>query len=208
MVAIKQLKKKWYQITGTKLFNDALIGETYLSTPEEGVGKKIIVNLSQLINDVQKQNVNIEFQIINAEKDFLRTKLVNYFIMPAALRKVARRDKDKIEASFIAKNKNDEDVRIKVVLLAKKKISRSISAKLQRVAKAFILQTVKSMTYDQFINELIIRKLQSELGKELKITYPLSYYEIYCAELIPAPKKVSEAVEKTDSNKVEMPAEA
>ncbi len=203
---LKQVKKKWYPITASKLFNETAIGETYLTDAQEAVGKKIIVNLSQITNDMQRQNFNAQFRIVKAEKDVLKTKMINYFMMPAALRKVSRREKDKIESSFLCKTKDEEDIRVKTVLVARKKISQSISAHLQRTAQEVISKNLKASSYEQFINDILTRKIQNELGKELKKVYPLSFYEIRWAELLDTTKTTP--AEKTQAQESSVAIEA
>lgn len=197
MANLKQVKKRWFQIQAPKTFNATFLGDTFLATPEEGIGKKLIISLAQLTNDSQKQNINIEFEIVKTEKDILRTRIVNYFIMPAALRKVARKGKDKLENSFSAKNKDDQELRIKTVFVPRKKIKGGISSNLQNTSKELIRERLKTMTYEELITDLITRKFQSILSKDLKKIYPLSFCEIRWAELVDKSKTPATEPEQT-----------
>ena len=56
MAKAKVIKKEWYPILAPKIFQNTVLGETYVYEPEQMVGKGITKNLMNLTNDVKRQN--------------------------------------------------------------------------------------------------------------------------------------------------------
>ena len=61
--AQKKGKKVWVKINAGPEFNNIELGESYVHSPEDLMGKKFKINLSMLTGDMRKQNSNITFKI-------------------------------------------------------------------------------------------------------------------------------------------------
>ena len=61
---IKIKKKIWYKVLASKQFGLKEIGESYLTTPEIALGRKLKVNLKELTGNVKDQNVHLKFKIL------------------------------------------------------------------------------------------------------------------------------------------------
>ena len=98
---MKKRKKEWYDIVATKLFNEMKLGETTVADVSSIIGKPLKVNLMSLTNDIKKQNSTISFVITQIKGDKAVADPVSFEVMPAAIKRNIRRQRDRIDASFV-----------------------------------------------------------------------------------------------------------
>lgn len=179
------IKKRWIPILAPKLFNEAEIGETYVADPATVKGRDITVSLMTLTNDPQKQAINVHFKIVNVEADKAHTEFLGYRILPAALKRFVRRNRDKFEDSFIIKTKDDVLVRLKPFVVTRTRCTGGTLAILRRVVRTHIGQATARMTYDQLTEELLTHKLQNDTGALMRKVFPVGSMEIKWMERAP-----------------------
>lgn len=171
-------KKYWYQILAPKLLGGEVIGEALGSAPEEMVGRTVNVNLATITNEPQTQHITLKFRITGTANNNLETALIEYKIMPSALKKLMRKEREKIEDSFSAKTADGKDLRIKTVMITRHKAQNSVLAALQKQGRAFVNKTLAKLSYDDFLQQLARHAFQKAMSQELRKTYPLAYSEV------------------------------
>lgn len=176
-------KKKWVPIIAPKWMDEQFLGETFVEENEQAVGKTITVSLGSLTGDPQRQSVNLKFSITKAETDHLKSELIEYQLTPTAVKRVARKGRKKIEDSFLAKSKDSKAVRVKYILMTKNRGKGSILASLQKKARELLAQEVLKITFEEFMNNIIIYKVQKALSQALKKIYPISAVEMKWVQL-------------------------
>src|SRR3989344_3033310 len=124
-VAIDKKKKVWVPIVASKEFRNTEIGETYVEEPAASVGKFIETNLMFLTNDSKKQGTNLRFRINEYKNNVLYTELIGLRIQVAQLKRITRKQKDKVEDSFVCVTKDNIKVRLKPILVTKTKVTNS-----------------------------------------------------------------------------------
>lgn len=184
MAKLKVAKKQWHQIIAPKIFRNSVLGETLVFEPEQMVGKGIKQNLANLTRDIKRQNVNIEFEVTSVQDGKALTHIVGYKIVPSSLKRMARRDIEKIDMSFMCSTSDKRSMRIKPIIITRAATKGSIAAKIRKNAQAFLLRYISEITYDNFLNDLIGHKIQSTLKDYLKKTYPLRICEIRSMEVV------------------------
>ncbi len=168
-------KKKWVPIFANKDFNNMEIGETYVSEPEPCIGKTITSNLMSITRDARKHsNINVKFKIISYSNNQLFADMISYNLQVAQLKRTTRKDKDKIEDSFIIKTKDNVEVAVKPIMLTKAEVRNSLLTALRHTTRSFVGNWAKTATYSQFINEVISGNLQREIKNNAKKVYPIT----------------------------------
>jgi len=185
----KKKKKKWLRIVATPLFSNREIGESTVFAPASLLGKVTSVNLMVLTNDVKKQNINVRFRVNEVKDNTGYTELISYEMIPAHVKRIVRRANDKLDDSFLAETQDGKIIRIKPLLITRTETKGSVLATLAKKSRAFVIQYVKKVSYEQLISDIIISKLQSEMYKFLKKVYPLRVAEIRALVLQPKLKK-------------------
>lgn len=175
---LKKKKKKWMSILSTSHFNNSEIGETITSEPSTLVGRNVAINLMNLTQDIKTQNTKIVFKIKEVKNDRLMTEIVRYELVPASLRRMVHKDKEKIDDSFKAKTKDEVEVRIKPFIVTKSSANRSVLTAIRHKTRELLTEAIKKATYDAFMEEIIRFKLQNTIKRELSKIYPLTQFQI------------------------------
>ena len=194
----KLKKKQWYPIIAPKQFDNVVIGETLVYEPNAMLGKTLSHSLMNLTNDPKRQNVNIHFKVFGIEDNKAKTSIIGYQIIPSSVKRFVRRNSEKIDLSFNCETADNVFLRIKPLVITKADVKGSTAAKLRNNVTAFLAKTIKKMTYDELISDLISRKLHENMRQTLNKIYPLKVCEIrYLGiEAREKPQEVKAAVEE------------
>ena len=171
-------KKEWCLITADKLFNNVILGESYLSSPSEMIGRYITVNLMQITNDSKSQNINLKFFISRIDNNKGIGDVIGYEIMPSNIRRLVRKEKKKVELSFVCTTSDNVKVRIKPIMIIKKDTKGSTETALRKHSHDFIVKTIAKLNYSDMILDIIEYKLQDAVKSSLRKIYPLKQFDI------------------------------
>jgi len=175
---VKLKKKQWFPIMAPKQFDNVVLGETLVNDPNAMLGKTLSHSLMNLTNDSKRQNVNIHFKVVEIEGDKAKTKIIGYQIIPSSVKRFVRRNSEKMDLSFTCDTADNVFIRIKPLVITKADVKGSVAAKLRNTIASFLSKTIKKMTYDELLNDLILNKLQSLMRENLNKIYPLKVCEI------------------------------
>lgn len=175
---VKLKKKQWYNILAPKQFDNVIIGETLAYEPQQMIGKTLSHSLMNLSNDPKRQNINIHFKVIEVEGDKGKTAIVGYEIVHATVKRFVRRSSEKMDLSFSCETADNIHLRVKPLVVTKGSVKGSIAAKMRHNIVSFLSRTIKKMTYDELINDMIAHKLQNSIRQALNKIYPLKVCEI------------------------------
>ena len=154
-ITTKVKKKKWYPIHASKNFNEQLLGESLLTDAERMKGKFVKTNLSLLTKSMRDQNINLLFKVNLVKDSKGYSSLINYNILPSFIKRFVRRDKSKVADSFIVKDKDKNNVRVKPLVITGNVATRSQKTLIRKTVKSFTKTYFEKITLDDFINSLI-----------------------------------------------------
>ena len=174
----KLKKKQWYPILAPKQFDNVVIGETLVYEPNQMLGKTLSHSLMNLINDTKRQNINIHFKVVEVEGNNAKTSIIGYQIMPSSIKRFVRRNSEKMDMAFTCETSDNVLLRVKPLVITRGEVKGSIAAKLRNNIVSFLVKTIKKMTYDEIINDLISRKMQDIMRASFNKIYPLKVCEI------------------------------
>ena len=189
--AVIAKKKIWVPILAPKLFNEQLIGESFVEEPAQLMGRVATVSLMTLLGDPQKQTTSVSFKVTSVDKDAVRTEMIGYKLLPSAAKKMMRRRREKIDDSFIVETKDKKIIRIKPLIITRGRTTGSVLALMRKLEKAYIAKTISNSDFDMLVQDVVQKKLQHGLSQLLRHIYPLGACEIRQFELI-APEKIKE----------------
>lgn len=170
---IKIKKKLWYKLVAPKLFGQKELGETYLESPEAGLGRLMKINLKDLTGNVKDQNAYINFKLDRVDGSLLRTSTIGYELTPTYVKKMIRKNTDRLDDYFVLKTKGKHDVIVKSVIITQYKAQRSVKGQLKRELKLLLENEIKGCDFSTFIGNLVNRKIYFNLRKALNRIYPI-----------------------------------
>ena len=211
-----RVKKKWFPIVSPKLFGSRTVGETFLIESEKIIGRMIPINLSTLTRNMKQQNITVYLNADSIKEGKVQTSLLGFHVLPSSMKRMARRDRDKVGQTFTVKT-SDGAILVKSVIITRNKGFASTRTSLRKAhTEAFVKLAVK-LTADALMQSIFDRRIQMELKKGLNKIAPLRSLDITymrivsgnaakkAEQVVPAdvPKEVKEVVEAVAEEKSE-----
>jgi len=190
----KQKKKKWCPIITPEAFGSRMIGESLLDDASQLMNRTVTVNMMQLSGDMKKQNLNIMFKVTDVKDGKGFTEAARFEMSPSSVKRLAKRERDKISDSFVVKTADEKLVRIKPLLITNNLTKGSVRAALVKNCRAAVKEKVNRTRLDQLIIEMVEYKFQKEMRDAMHTTYPLRTFEVRMLSL--ETKKKKETVEE------------
>lgn len=170
---IKIKKKLWYRILAPQIFGQKEIGETYLSSPEDALGRSMKINLKDLTGNVKDQNIYIDFKVNKVDGSVLKASIKGYQLAATHVKKLVRKNTDRMDDYFVFKSKDGKEVVLKSIIITAHKTQRSVRKQLRTQLKSFFEKELKENDFVTFVNDLVTRKIQAGVRKQLHKIYPL-----------------------------------
>ena len=195
-ISAKRKKKAWYGLYAPESLNSAFLGETHVYSSSELIGKTVKMNLSMITGDMKKQNVVTTFRVNEFKDNKGLSELIGYALSLAYIKRLVRRKRNKIDDSFLAKDKDGKLVRIKTVVMTNAKTYDSANSAIRLSLRAKIRKTLKEMSFNEFVNALINIRLQKDWKSSLNKIYPLKFLEVRHASLEESKKVLKDEEDK------------
>jgi small subunit ribosomal protein S3Ae len=173
----KKKKKKWYSIHAPSSFGGAELGESYVAAPENIIGKRIRVNLSN-VSKTRNQNVRIKFQVTGVNEEKGITEPVSYEMLANHINRVVRKNKSKIDSSLKLKTKDKAEVTVKAIIITRTKVKGGVLTAVKKEAVNLIEEQVKNSPFSKLLDSIIAYDFQKALKHSLKKITPIQTVEI------------------------------
>ncbi len=204
-------RKKWYKVLAPGLFNQESLGETPALDHDLVMGRTIKSSLMNLTRDIKKQHIDVTFEIAKIQGESAYTYIKKYQISPAYIKRCVRRNRNRIDDSFVGTTKDGWNVRIKPFILTRFATNKSINTAVRKKTKNYLLKALSENTMEVFVKDIVVNKLQRHLKDLLKNIYGIRTCEIRSLEVIgknegasdAIPDKVEKASEEKADKKVE-----
>ncbi len=197
-VSAVKIKKNWHSILAPKRFNSAVLGETFVSELAAAVGRIVHFNLKDITDNIKDQSVYLRFRISGVAGNNLDTEVIGYYIMPSALRKLTRRNANRLDESFVVVTKDGKRVRIKPTIVTAYKTVRSVCSAVRKAVSEQMAREVAKVEFEQLVEDVVTHKLQSEVKKKCSKVYPIKIIEIRILEFAREGKAVKVKEEKEE----------
>ncbi len=155
-----------------------MLGKSYVLNAEQLMDKPVKVNLMELTGDMKNQNINLGFRVMAVKNNEGFAEIWSYELMPAHIRKMVRRKRDKLDDSFVLETKEKMKLIVKPMLLTNTPTTSSVQRDLRREMRNLMIRMFKSLDYEDIIRNIILRKIQNSLIKELNLVTPIRACEI------------------------------
>ncbi len=166
-------KKNWYSIQAPDLFGRAVIGETLVDDPSALLGKHLKLSLLILTGDMKKQNTTVSFVVDHIAENKGFTRIAGYHVMPSSMKRMMRRGRSRVDASFVCVCKDGVKVRLKPFILTAYATNRSTATKLRNVASVFLATYAATQEYNTIVKDLVSGKLQGYITFVARKVFPV-----------------------------------
>jgi len=180
----KWRKKKYFTVLAPKVFNERELGQSIAYDAAALEGRPVRTNLMMLTGNIKKQNIAITFRINKVQGDTAYTRVHQYHVMPSAIKRKVRRDRDRVDDSFQCVTRDNKVIRIKPLVVTRVKTSRSVKAAVRSAMLQYMIDYIRKMDYDTLIGELIIDKFQKNISRALVKIIPIKIVDIRIMKFI------------------------
>jgi small subunit ribosomal protein S3Ae len=179
--------KKWYNVTTPEIFGSANIGTTPTDDPSKLIGRIIDTTLGELTNDLGKQNVKMHFKVNEVSGESAHTKFTGHELTRDYLRSLVKRRTSLVESNIVVTTKDGYKIHLKPISLTIKRAGSSQIKAIRDIMNGILRERGNELHYEQFIHEVVLGKLASDIYKKAKIIYPLRRVEISKTKILAEP---------------------
>jgi small subunit ribosomal protein S3Ae len=179
--------KRWYDVVTPEIFGKMNIGSTPTDDPAKLVGRVMDTTLGELTNDLGKQNVKMHFKVNEVSGESAHTRFTGHELTRDYLRSLVKRRTSLVELNIIVTTKDGFKVHLKPMALTIKRAGSSQIKAIRDIMNATLRERGNELNYEQFIHEVVLGKLASDIYKKSKIIYPLRRVEISKTKILAEP---------------------
>ncbi len=185
-------KKKWFPLITKGLFEGKSLGESYVYEAADLEGKHLSFNLMNLLGDMKKQAAYAEFKVTEVKDSTGYAEIIGMKLMPAAMKRIVRRNREKIADSFLTRSKDGKIFRIKPVIVTRNNTHNSVKTRLRLELREQIRNYAAKKDYVYILKDVIGYDLQRSFSRVLSKITPVRTLEIRYVKLEDAKVKVKD----------------
>jgi len=180
----KWKKKSWYVIVAPSEFESKELGETISEKPESLIGRVVSVSGRTLANQPKKQHIQLKFKITEVKANKAITIAIGHEIKDNFLRRIVRRRTSKIMSVKEYKTQDNQNFKIKIIVISEKKASRVQKTSVRKRIEEQTKKIVSGIESRKLIDELVFGTIVNKLYSEVKKIVPIKRVEIINSALL------------------------
>ncbi len=175
--------KDWYVIVSPAYFGGVELGAVPSADLEKLVGRTVDATLYDLTNDFAHQYLKMFFQVTDVEGKTARTIFKGHEYSRDYLRSLVRRRTTRVDAILSVTTKDDYRLRLGVCAFTLVRIKTSQEKAIRDVMRKIVQEKASALTFDQFVQEVVLQKIASDIYNEAKKIAPLRHVGIRKSKL-------------------------
>jgi len=180
----KWRSKTWYTAIAPPYFGNVDLGAIPSGEPEKIVGRVIDSTLYDITNDFAHQYLKIYFQITDIDGKTAKTIFKGHEYSRDYLRSLIRRRTTKVDNILDVTTKDGYKVRIAICAFTLSRIRTSQEKGIRTIMERIAKEKASNLTFDQFVQEIVLGKIASDIYNEAKKVAPLRHVGIRKSKLV------------------------
>ena len=182
--------KAWYMVVAPPFFGNVELGAVPAEEQEQLTGRVVEATLYDITGDFSHQYLKMFFQINEMDGKTARTLFKGHEYSRDYLRSLVRRRTTKVDGLFNLTTKEGYKLRVAVSALTLSRIQTSQEKIIRNIMEKIINEKAAALTLDQFVQEMILGKIASDIYNEAKRVAPLRHVGIRKSKLVAQPAQV------------------
>jgi small subunit ribosomal protein S3Ae len=182
--------KAWYMVVAPPFFGNVELGSLPAEEPEQLVGRVVEATLYDITSDFSHQYLKMFFQINEIDGKTAHTLFKGHEYSRDYLRSLVRRRTTKVDGLFNLITKDGYKLRIAVSALTLSRIKTSQEKLIRNMMDETVKEKAAALTLDQFVQEMVLGKIASDVYNKAKKVAPLRHVGIRKSKLIAQPTKM------------------
>jgi small subunit ribosomal protein S3Ae len=183
----KWRSKAWYMVVAPPFFGNVELGALPAEETEKLMGRVVEATLYDITSDFSHQYLKMFFQINEIDGKTAHTLFKGHEYSRDYLRSLVRRRTTKVDGLFNLITKDGYKLRIAVSALTLSRIKTSQEKLIRNMMEKIINEKAAALTMDQFVQEMVLGKIASDVYNKAKKVAPLRHVGIRKSKLIAQP---------------------
>src|SRR3990170_6823077 len=179
--------KAWYMVVAPPFFGNIELGAVPAEEQEQLIGRVIEATLYDITGDFSHQYLKMFFQVNEMDGKTARTLFKGHEYSRDYLRSLVRRRTTKVDGLFNLTTKEGYKLRVAVSALTLSRIKTSQEKIIRNIMEKIINERAAALTLDQFVQEMVLGKIASDIYNEAKRVAPLRHVGIRKSKLVAQP---------------------
>jgi small subunit ribosomal protein S3Ae len=191
----KWRSKAWYMVIAPSFFGNVELGALPAEEPKQLIGRIVEATLYDITGDFSHQYLKMFFQITEIDGKTAHTLFKGHEYSRDYLRSLVRRRTTKVDGLFNLITKDGYKLRVSVSALTLSRIKTSQEKLIRNMMAKTADEKAAALTLDQFVQEMVLGKIASDVYNEAKKVAPLRHVGIRKSKLVaqPAQAPIQEA---------------
>jgi small subunit ribosomal protein S3Ae len=186
----KWRSKTWYMVVAPSFFGNIELGSIPAQEEQMLIGRVVEATLYDITGDFSHHYLKMFFQIHAIEGKTARTLFKGHEYSRDYLRSLVRRRTTKVDGLFNLATKDGFKLRISVSALTLSRIKTSQEKIIRDMMEKIIKDKAAVLTLDQFVQEMVLGKIASDIYNQAKLVAPLRHVGIRKSKLVAAPTEL------------------
>ena len=179
--------KAWYMVVAPPFFGNVELGALPAEEPQQLIGRVVEATLYDITSDFSHQYLKMFFQINGLDGKTARTLFKGHEYSRDYLRSLVRRRTTKVDGLFNLTTKDGYKLRVAVSALTLSRVKTSQEKLIRDMMAKIIDEKAAVLTLDQFVQEMVLGKIASDVYNKAKKVAPLRHVGIRKSKLIAQP---------------------
>ena len=175
--------KKWYKVVSPPYFGGVELGAIPADDPSKLVGRIVDGTLYDITNDFAHQYLKLYFRVEEVEGKTARTVFKGHEYSRDYLRSLVRRRTTRVDGIFNLSTKDDYGLTLAVSVFTLSRIKTSQEQEIRTIMHKIIKEKASALTFDQFVQELVLGKIASDIYNKAKKISPLRHVGVRKSKL-------------------------
>ena len=180
-------EKEWYEIVAPPMFGGAKIGETPTLDSQQLLGRVFETTLGDIIEDFSKSHIKLYFQVKNVDGTKAMTTFVGHEMARDYIRSQVRRRVGKVDDIATVATQDGYRLRLSSMVTTVRRVQSTKLDAVRGEMRKVVVARAKERTFDQFVQEMVLGKLSSDIYKEAKRYCPIHRVEVYKSKVLGGP---------------------
>jgi len=182
--------KDWFSVVAPQYFGATELGSVPADESSKLVGRVVDATLYDLTNDFAHQYLKMYFQVSDIDGKIARTVFKGHEYSRDYLRSLVRRKTTRIDMLQNVATQDGYQLRLAVCAFTLTRIRTTQEQAIRAIMKNTVNEKGKALTFDQFVQEVVLGKIASDIYNEAKKVAPMRHVGIRKSKLIAQPGQV------------------
>jgi len=189
----KWREKTWISVLTPKSFGSIEVAQIPVTKVEYALGRTVESTLFDILKqDPQHYNIKLYFRIDKIEEERAYTTFKGHEYSREFMKSLVRRGSSMVNFIGDYTTRDGYVVRVYVSAFTQGRVNSSKKSSIRKAADSVIKEKVPSLTYDQFVQEVVLGKLGADIFAEAKKVTAIRQLNIRKTKLIHTPEEKKE----------------